>query len=194
MNSVKNQIVIKCPACGMRLAFKPVPNYRQKKVTCPSCKHMGTVADFILEYDPSQAQGIINEDEDTRLDTARASILCVNTGEQYPLQNGTNTIGRKVANPKAQITFEDPDKYMSKLHATISVVNAGGRMQLHLRDEDSTNGIFINGKQVPKGSIALLTPGLQFRMGQLTFVCKVPEQDSSRRRKMFIDNEDTQMG
>ena len=189
MDTKKNLIVIKCPKCGTRLSFKPIPNYREKKVTCPKCKHSAQAGNYILEYDPEQV--VQEENEDTRITSGQVYIRCVETGEQHTLKNGSNTIGRKVASPKAEITFVDPEKYMSKLHASISVVNTGGRTRLHLRDENSTNGTSIKGKQVPKGSIVLLSPGVEFKMGNLNFVCTIPSEGN---QSVSSNNEDTRMG
>ena len=180
MDANKNLVVIKCPECGSQLTFKPVPNYRIKKVTCPKCKHVATAGEYISVYDPTKATASVSEDV-TRVNALTASIKCVETGQHFPLKNGQNTIGRKVSNPRASIVFDDEDRYMSKLHATISVVNAGGKVRLHLRDENSTNGTYINGKKVPIGSIVLLNPGTEFKMGNLTFVCSVPNSTLQQR-------------
>lgn len=174
MNDRKNLIVIKCPQCGSQLSFKPMPNYRQKKVTCPKCKHVAVAGDYHIVYDPGQVAKP-DEREDTEMASGApvAVIRCVETGEKFPLHMGNNRIGRKAQSPKAEIQFTDNDRYISKLHASISVINAGGRIQLHLRDEGSTNGTAINGKAIPPGSIALLGAETPFTMGKKTFVCSV---------------------
>lgn len=191
----RKDVVIKCPECGLKLSFKPMPNYRIKKVTCPKCKHVATAGEYELIYDPSMPP---ESGSDTVIDspaTTSVTIKCVETGEQFSLKPGKNRLGRRCMPAKADILFDDPEKYISKLHSSISVVNAGGTIQLHLRDEGSTNGTFINEKRVPQGSIAFLKPSDTLRMGRRTFVCTImgaagKPWNSNRP----YDSEDTQLG
>lgn len=190
-----NLIVVKCPQCGLRLSFKPIPNYRQKQVTCPRCHFAEVAGKYIIVHDPARNDGQpsaaqaqpkpsptpsaapgATETDSTRMPSqTKVTIKCTDTGQEFPLKPGPNTIGRKSSNPKASITFIDLDTYMSRLHATITVVMSPNGVQLQMRDENSANGTFVNGIRVPERSVVRIMPGTPFRMGQLNFVCSVSE-------------------
>lgn len=170
MQPTSNLIVVKCPDCGIKLSFKPVPNYLLKPITCPKCHKKGIVKDFNIIDNPKDGQTII---------IPKAYITCIETGEKYQLNDGHNTVGRKAAAKKADITFTDKDMYMSRLHASIDCHTVKGRTCFQLRDENSANGTFVNGIRVPEKSIVKLNPNDKFNMGRLTFVCTVPQSDNA---------------
>lgn len=189
MENQQNLIVIKCPACGQRLSFKPVPNYRQKRVTCPKCRHADMAGNFDIVSDPSRVQMPATTDART-YGGATVTLRCLETGETFPLKPGRNVLGRKAATGSADIQIADEHKYISKVHASITVVNNGGNIQLHLRDENSTNGTGVGGKKMPRGSVVMLQPDTRFTMGQLNFVCTVGNQAYGAG---YDDSEDTVM-
>lgn len=117
-------------------------------------------------------EGTRRPEEQTRIQHATASIHCLSNGVTHVLKPGANTIGRAAVNAKAAITFADPEMYMSRLHATISFVTTP-KPVLHLKDESSANGTYINETRLPAGSIIMLQPDKEFRMGNLRFVCSI---------------------
>jgi len=157
------------------LSFKAVPNYREKPISCPRCHHSGIVKDFIFIKVPGGA----TETTPKPVTAPIAYIRCIETGEEYPLNAGATTIGRRARSASANVTFTDTEMFMSRLHATITIVDTGDSRQFHLRDEKSANGTIIDGQTLPPGSIVKLTPGKEFKMGKLTFVCRF-DDDSTR--------------
>jgi tetratricopeptide (TPR) repeat protein len=79
-------------------------------------------------------------------------------------RDGTMTLGRADDN---SVVVSDPE--VSRHHC--SLVAAAGTY--HLRDHDSTNGCFLDDRQV---SEALLESGARFRIGQTTFVLVLPDE------------------
>jgi pSer/pThr/pTyr-binding forkhead associated (FHA) protein len=87
-----------------------------------------------------------------------------NEGSRYKIKHGI-TIGRS----RADIVIEDP-----KASSTHAEVIEQGPNQLILKDLDSSNGLYINGRRVKK--VALL-PGVIFEVGRTQF--KVIEVDQA---------------
>lgn len=166
-----NLVIIKCPQCGQRLSFKPVPNFRQRSVTCPKCHFSGKVEggyEILSEGIPdvSAAPQTPAREERTFV------IRCNDTNEEYPLTIGVNTIGRRVEEPVASIVFEDLGRYMSRLHASITVNKSGNEYIFELSDDGSSNGTFISGQRMPAKSIVQIMPNEEFKMGKLHFEIK----------------------
>ncbi len=71
------------------------------------------------------------------------------------------TLGRSAS---CDISFDpDADNMVSRHHATISALN-DGTCRYQLIDENSTNGVFVNGQQI-KG-MAVLVPGDRIQLGR----------------------------
>lgn len=199
MEQNTNFVFVKCPECGRALKFKAVPNFREGTITCPHCGVKNKVADAKI-LTPGQKQTppspkIVNTpskndvvttmesktrivDEETQR-VARGYIKCIQTGEEIELKPGQNTLGRAASTNKASIVFNDPDMYTSRLHATLSFLADSSQPKLHIKDENSANGTFVNGIKIPAGSIVLLKPGTRFRMGRLEFECRVEGNKTS---------------
>lgn len=67
----------------------------------------------------------------------------------YPLMPGKNIIGRKCETtpPEVNLAIETEDKYMSRNHCVIEVLQAkNGMTDFILSDSGSRNGTFLNGK------------------------------------------------
>lgn len=193
-----NLIVVKCPKCGLKLSFKPVPNYRQKPVTCPKCHFVDIAGKFIIENDPAQRPSsnaadtvAPNNDKTKIVDKPLVSLKCLETGEKKYLELGPNTIGRKASNSKAKILFTDTDCYMSRLHSTITVATSPVGVQIQLKDENSANGTFVKGIRVPEKSVVKILPGDPFKMGQLNFVCEVSNQPAVKTPGYYDDENTT---
>lgn len=185
----KNLIVIQCPECGINVSFKPVPNYREKRVACPRCHYAAKAGDFRLVLDPANAeskdanpakhQTQDNEETKIRTDKDKTAIVerpkvilsCVDTNESYELKDGKNTLGRSTSTPKAELLFTDKKGYLSRLHASITVIRDGENVLLHLLDEGSVNGTYLGNTKLKDKTIAKLEPGKTFKMGDLTFRC-----------------------
>lgn len=192
-----NFIFVKCPSCSKTLKFRAIPNFREGTITCPHCGAKSRVRDILIENPASQGQPVRKDDstnvigDETRIVGAKAFIRCLTNGVETELKPGQNSIGRQAARQQASITFDDPDMYMSRLHATITFVTSPAPA-LHLKDESSANGTFINDVKIPAGSIVKLLPGTRFTMGNMEFECRV-EESPTRGYARGIDNDQTTM-
>ncbi len=196
-----NFIFVKCPACQKVLKFRAVPNFREGMITCPHCGVKSRVRDAQILTPGGRTQpeeGGKNDEqtnvigEETKMIGARAFIRSVDDGKEYELKPGPNTVGRQASKSQASITFEDPDMYMSRLHATITFVSSP-KAVLHLKDESSANGTYIGEVKIPAGSIVMLHPGTRFKMGNKEFECRIVEVPARGRRGLGHDDDSTIM-
>lgn len=204
MEQNNNFVFVKCPSCGRTLKFKAVPNFREGTITCPHCAAKNKVADAKILTPGQNNNTTSNSDDTTRTDgrtrriedetrrfEARGFIRCIQTGEEIELKPGQNTLGRSASANKASIVFKDPDLYISRLHATISFINDSENPKLHIKDENSANGTFINDIKIPSGSIVLLKPGTRFRMGRFEFECRVTTDKTVSKSRLGYDKDET---
>lgn len=184
-----NNVFIKCPECGKVLQFKAFPNYQKAKLTCPFCKYQNSIENYVSIKTPSQQlqpQPPLDGDGDTEdLDATRTpgsvQLRCVDTGATRTLREGLNTIGRSSATPQATVTFDDPQKYLSRNHATINVVATGKGLSVRLQDNGSKNGTFINNTRLSSGTIVAVQNGGMFTMGRLRFVVEITSRSAGPR-------------
>ena len=85
----------------------------------------------------------------------------------FELGPGGGSIGR---NPSCDIVLNDPQKLISRCHAKI--VTSGGEV---LVVDQSTNGLYINGAQLPlgRGGSAALRDGMQLGLGDFIFLVSI---------------------
>ncbi len=86
-------------------------------------------------------------------------ILRVSNGREYPV-NTSLRIGREA---DCQILLNDPR--VSRLHAIVSVEGNS----LIVQDQNSSNGTFVNGKQITGGQPWFITVGDQLQIGDTSF-------------------------
>ena len=84
--------------------------------------------------------------------------LKTTNGKVFIIASGETTIGRK-----GNIAFPD-DKFISRTHAKIVLMNN----TLTIKDLNSQNGTFINGKKIHKSHS--ITPGDKIKCGHTTFI------------------------
>ncbi len=106
----------------------------------------------------------------------------VDTGESHNLLPGDNVVGRRTATPRAQILFDDPEHYMSRCQAVITVRNESSGTEVLLRDAGSANGTFVNGVRLPEGTMVRLADGDTFVMGKHLYRLTISRQPMHGRR------------
>ncbi len=100
----------------------------------------------------------------------------VDTGESHNLLPGDNVVGRRTATPRAQILFDDPEHYMSRCQAVITVRHESAGTEVLLRDAGSANGTFVNGVRLPEGTMVRLADGDTFVMGKHLYRLTISRQ------------------
>lgn len=105
----------------------------------------------------------------------------VDTGERHDLMPGDNIVGRRTATPRAQILFEDPEHYMSRCQAVLTVRKEAGSAEVLLRDAGSANGTFVNDVRLPEGTMVRLAAGDTFVMGKHLYRLIISRQSASGR-------------
>ena len=92
-------------------------------------------------------------------------LQIVLTGQKYVLKQGTNIIGRQHPTSQATIQIATNDGYMSRQHMKIDVLPAGNHMEYRISDNNSTNKVTLNGKQLNPGDIVMLRSGDKITIG-----------------------------
>lgn len=197
---------VRCPNkdCAKVLSFKVFPNYKDAPIECPHCHTRGLVRDFIelrprIPVDParqpvqtplqpspsSQPPQQPSIQATMRLHEQREAVITlenVDTGESHNLLPGDNVVGRRTATPRAQILFDDPEHYMSRCQAVITVRNESSGTEVLLRDAGSANGTFVNGVRLPEGTMVRLADGDTFVMGKHLYRLTISRQPMHGRR------------
>lgn len=92
-------------------------------------------------------------------------LQVASTNQKYTLSQGTNIIGRQHPTSQATIQIATNDGYMSRQHMKIDVFPAGNKLEHRLSDNNSTNKVTLNGKQLNPGDIIILRPGDKITIG-----------------------------
>jgi len=169
-----------CPKCQKALTIPDdkLPKDKQKaQIKCPVCQQ-------IIIFDvPKSVQHTIKQEEKTVIDTtpekpkATLNIRLIEaaTKTEYKLKVGKNIIGRK-----ADISIDNDDKYISRKHCVIIIVEKPNSIEVILTDdgsisetgEPSTNGTFHNGKRLTKFDKIYIEHNDKIRIGHTDFIIK----------------------
>lgn len=147
----KEKAMVKCPACQQVLVF-----------TIPAALRKSTV----------QEEKTVISSGQTR--NQRPMLWHENDGTEYMLKKGINIIGRE-----ADISIPS-DRYISRKHCVIEVVEKFGIIQCILTDdgslsssgEPSTNGTFLNEVRLTRHDKIFLNQGDRVRIGRTEFLFK----------------------
>ena len=124
---------------------------------------MGKNRDFDDDYEKTAVLGV--QDLGLRkidLEARSAYLIMINgrtVGRMHKLGAGTSTLGRS---PEVEVLIEDEG--VSRHHARIEVTGEG----YVLADNNSTNGIFVNGEKVAR---QLLQDGDKVQIGYFVLTC-----------------------
>ncbi len=147
-------MIITCPACTARYQLQAHLADR-RPVQCPRCQNLIPTTRQALGPPKGTEGGSDPFDQTVRADSIRWAlpqgirvVLTVvegpDKGAKFPLTKARTTLGRR----GADIRLNDPE--VSKLHAAIIVSERG----CFLQDLKSTNGSYLNGKQVAEAPLA----------------------------------------
>jgi len=165
------------------LKYNPnILNPEKPLLKCPKCKAVNKV---------SLSQN--NKKSDDNLDEKTIYKPVGNTNEvgwivvhdehtptqTYPLRLGKNTIGRKSVSKPCDVMIETQDRYMSRQHCVIEVVqNRRGQYDYVIYNINTSNGTFINAsvdKKLLDQDEIYLKDGHTIKMGHTKVVLKTKE-------------------
>ena len=166
-----------CPNCKATYRLQQTEERPRGFAKCPSCGHVfvaGDVTPNNLDLDetilpaielmdvPDDADGMDDPGQFTALATAAtnqstgstptAVLVVASRDEIVPINKFKTTIGRR----NADIVLDDPD--VSRQHAVVERYDD----KILLKDLESTNGTFLNGKKI---TVAFLKDGDVIRCG-----------------------------
>lgn len=152
MQAVKGKF-FKCTKCGCTMPYESlipaaVPNSPAGANLDPQSQYPDSAAAF---HAPTQIQ---------HPSEGRLLLSIVSTGKTFGLSRGRYTLGRDSADSKASVRLA-PDKYMSRLHAGISVGNGSAR----LTNQSNTSPIVVNGRKLEFGRSVEIHPGDNIQIG-----------------------------
>ncbi len=186
-----NNVFIKCPQCGKVLQFKAFPNYKKARLKCPFCHYDNTTENYIQIKANKPEDGLSggnNSEEEGTVTLTEVILHSLTNNQRRSLTMGENTIGRSSLTPKAKVTFDDPQKYLSRNHALITVLRTGnGKIQCRLSDNNSMNGTYIGNTRISSGTIVVVPAGQEFTLGRMKFVIEI--NDSGAKPMGPINNE-----
>lgn len=152
-----NKIKIKCPHCGVTLTVVDTPANAGKSVKCPNCSVKNRYENFKRMDsdkcdDETRIRGIQGKNTDeTGIRAGKKDIIGKlideATGKEYPLQEGTNLIGRMTYQtaPKASVPIVTDDMGFSRAHLYIDVILAkDGMYHYYVYNASNQNPTYVN--------------------------------------------------
>lgn len=97
-------------------------------------------------------------------------LICLRTNMSYPLRKGAQVIGRSDGSAGAEVLMETPDLTISAFHCEITCQVKEGNAFFTLRDCNSTNGTFLNGKALTLADTFYLKNSDLITMGDSKFL------------------------
>ena len=95
-------------------------------------------------------------------------------GNDYPLEEGRNIVGRKGTTSKATVQIATEDRYMSRQHCSITVTTLpDGTKKAVLSNYQNKNLTSVDGQEIETGDEIRLTNGDRITMGHTTVVFKL---------------------
>lgn len=174
-------IKIKCPICGVVLTLKKSPGIESKNVTCPVCKTSSKFTNYKMPIekpiavDDSGATEIgggfgnadNNDSNDNKFIIGKLQLSGM-YANSYPLELGTNIIGRKTKKSTANVQVDVAgDKTMSRMHSMIEVVKGNNGYIHYFSNAENKNSTSVNNQKVEAGDKLILNSGDLIKMGNI---------------------------
>lgn len=100
----------------------------------------------------------------------RTASLCFG-GQQFPLREGINTIGRKAQTSQATVQVPTSDPYMSRSHVRIVLSTLqNGRLKAVITNDHNKNITTVNGVELLGDDAIILSEDARIVMGKTTVV------------------------
>lgn len=165
---------IKCPSCGVLLDVRNSQNESVKMITCPQCKAQLRV-NFSQDNGETRYVGSSSSSSDETLfvgQKAQATPGCLTFGGQkYPLEFGSNIVGRKASSSQATVQIATDDRYMSRQHLLINVIKLSDeKVRVVASNDHNKNATYVNGQLLNEGDQLILADGATVKMGNITVV------------------------
>jgi len=168
---------VACPNCHEKLSLKIKEgvNLENVLIKCPKCSYKATL--------PNYHQGVVAQgggggsDEPTQLnlqtmDRTVGSLFI--DGKEFALKKGKTSIGRRAETCRAQMQIPTSDMYMSRHHAIVTVKEGPLGLEHLLEPFDPKNPIKINGNQLAKGDVVVLSWGDKLSFGHTEVIFEKP--------------------
>lgn len=190
------EIKVKCPNCNAPLKVKFTRNeaVQQIRFKCSECDAPLRV-EFSSQQKPLEAHTVLvppqpnpAPDGATILggvpsgatilgvpqQAPSKSSMLVFKGNDYPLVEGQNIIGRKAKSSTASVQIETTDRYMSRQHCRITVKTLpDGTKKAILSNYQNKNTTKVDGQEIANGDEIRLTDGDCITMGHTTLTFKL---------------------
>jgi uncharacterized protein YbaR (Trm112 family) len=185
---------IKCPKCQCLLDVRNSKDEAVKIITCPQCHTQLQVIFKKQSPTPSGGKTIYvsgggekggtidggNPPEDgvTILPPSSPSSQSkrphlVFQNQSYALAPGVNTVGRKASTSTATVQIATSDRYMSRSHVRINVVNLpDGSIKATLSNDRNKNITSVKGQPLQDGDEIILSNGDDIKMGDTLLIYK----------------------
>ncbi len=171
---------IECQGCKQILKFSefqqvetketPKKSKDNEKTRITSCSGVSSQNESTSDktvIEPNKGQDLnINSPKEK---AAIGSLIELSNSKKYILQEGKNTLGRKSSSSAVSVPIETNDRYMSRNHLTIEVIN-GGKEYIHIaynsKEEVET---YVNNKMLSSSDQIVLERGDSIQMGDTKF-------------------------
>ncbi|MDR2145317.1 MAG: FHA domain-containing protein [Tannerella sp.] len=165
-------ISVKCPHCkvGLKVDETRIPE-GILSFKCPKCKKDIPISFIEQKLEEQNSAGTVVVVQKSQ---GIGKLIVIENEytpyQEFPLQEGENTVGRKAKNRTAvSICIQTGDKTMSRSHLKIEVKkNPKGGYFHYLSDNKSINHTLYNGKNIESGDVVVLKDNDELILGQTT--------------------------
>jgi len=193
-------VQLKCPSC-LRF-FKPFDTLSElQKKDILNKKEQSKKAHKASEVSKGKEETQILDDVKNSAPYSGGTILAIgwlivhdeNTHSQtYDLKEGRNLIGKISTSKPCDVMIDTPDPYLSRNHFIITVTKRGNQYQYIIEDYNSTNGTFIQSKQISnteceikrlvRGEQIYIEDGCLIQAGKTKIFLKTPQTVANKQQ------------
>lgn len=176
---MNNQLKIVCPNCKNRLTTNYTAGIEDKLLTCPICRFKAKVALYMQGSSAKGGDDSSDEPTQVNFDAANYMERTIGSlyidGKEFALKKGRTVIGRRAASSQAEMQIPTEDRYMSRMHAIITVKDGMSGLEHHLEPARPKNPIKLNGQILAQGDIVVLKWGDKLTFGHTEVLFEQPK-------------------